>query len=839
MSKIDTFDGSVANKKGGKTAKDKVIAGNAKHVYSVDELIKNVGKKTSSSSSSTNTNNNNHTTSTSSGNTSGRVTASLEEDKSYHADPDYVWKHPDAWTKEHTTYENGYYWVTNKDGKKTKLTRWTLDNAYGANLDYASNGTYRDAVTSIFGTYDKKYNPTGVKDTNAKLTGKETKLGNTKVVSVQVGKHTVYILDSNTKYSEKDINAAADSSSSKVKNILIKDSDVKANINTNLNLDKLTSKQITGLIKGTIKPTLSLKDDHKTIVVTDKAGKKYTIKFKCDISKVGDIYGIGNLRDLYTKGFSSKQVIRLMKAADKTYTDTKYNEAITNLMNGLNDQISANEKIKGNRVNATTKLEQVTGNTKWNPLRTSVNEDESFGIWSPVDNTTNLASADDIPTADNNSYDADSGSAVATYTASGMLSIAPANAASGTANVQNAINHVKEEMTSKKANAHANKKHKSETTVRRTTQSKPFDYDGSSIEKKDAPWSTSRKSIGSLYENGAGKTRETMIHSLGVWEGTPLTYLRLSATQYNRFKLPTPDSILQKSFAHVFFVRPQCNIKMSASQNKMDEESKDNSAVANNPNFMYAASNAPQIVQELSYDCMNQSSDFSFILSNAAVSFSLNDEYINTDTYGTGYTGYKVSYGKHGVESRTAGEFNVSFQDDRNMDIYHLIKLWTSYIDGCYTGTFRPKSQTILDHILDYTGAVYYILTAEDGETILFWSKYYGVYPSTIPSNQYSWSAGTLLSNITLDVKFNYSWKEDYDIAAIAEFNYNSHLENAIRSTNGSNTVDMVPTYNKSLGTAGRTWVGAPFIETIYENGGDAGSYGNGNMKFKLRFRPS
>ena len=96
MSKIDTFDGSVANKKGGKTAKDKVIAGNAKHVYSVDELIKNVGKKTSSSSSSTNTNNNNHTTSTSSGNTSGRVTASLEEDKSYHADPDYVWKHPDA-----------------------------------------------------------------------------------------------------------------------------------------------------------------------------------------------------------------------------------------------------------------------------------------------------------------------------------------------------------------------------------------------------------------------------------------------------------------------------------------------------------------------------------------------------------------------------------------------------------------------------------------------------------------------------------------------------------------------------------------------------------------------
>ena len=32
---------------------------------------------------------------------------------------------------------------------------------------------------------------------------------------------------------------------------------------------------------------------------------------------------------------------------------------------------------------------------------------------------------------------------------------------------------------------------------------------------------------------------------------------------------------------------------------------------------------------------------------------------------------------------------------------------------------------------------------------------------------------------------------------------------------------------------------GYRFIETIYENGGYAGSYGNGNMKFKLRLRPS
>lgn len=838
MEDIDVLDGSIANTGGGKSKKDKEIAGNAKHVYSVKDFLDKLEDKTDKKNGKGDKDKDKGGKGDKGGSSSGKhtTTGKLEEDKSHHTDPDYALKHPDKWTKEHTTYENGYYWVKNKDGTKTKLTRWSLDNANGVNLDYASNGTYRDAVTSLFGTYDKQYNPSGVKDNSAKLRGEVVKLGNTKVVRVTVGKYTTYILDTNSTYSEKDLNAAADLSSSKVKAIFLKDKDIKANINTNMNLDKLTKKQITELLKGNIKPTLSIKDDGKTLVVTDKAGKKYTIKFKDDISKVGSIYGIGDLRDLYTKGFSMKQIQRLMKAGDASFSDPNKDTNYKQFKADLESQGEKNAQIKGNRINATTKLEQVAGNTKWNPLRVSVDKDESFKIWSDLtdrakntlknlndgagnknndDEAPDVEDEDSIEWADNNSPEPP----MATFDDDGTLIIEPAAVAAATE-----MSKVKDDKG---------------VTTRRLAQSRPFKYNGATIEKKDMPWYTARKQIGALYEDGAGKTRETLIHTLGLWETTPLTYLRLSASRYNRFKLPTPDSVLQKSFAHVFFVRPRCNIKMSASQNKLDEKSDDNSAFANNPNFMYAASNSPQIIQELSYDCINQSSDFSFILSNAAVSFSLNDEYINTDTYGTGYTGYKVSYGKHGVESRTAGEFNVTFQDDRNMDVYHMIKLWASYIDGCYTGTFRPKSSTILNHELDYTGAVYYILTAEDGETILFWSKYYGVYPSTIPSNQYSWSAGTLLSHISLDVKFNYSWKEDYDIAAIAEFNYNSRLENAIKSSGGENTVDMVPTYNEALGTAGRTWVGPPFIETIYENGGEPGSYGNGNMKFKLRFRSS
>lgn len=684
-------------------------------------------------------------------------------------------KKREEYKKNNTYYSDGYYWLKNQDGTSTKVSRWTLDNQNGLNPSYAKDNEYRDLLSTTFGTFDKKYNPTGVKPTNAKLTGKNIKIANNHAVAVKVNnKYTVIILDSKEQYSKNDIKKLVDTASSGTKYIVMKDSEVKNNINTNMDLSKLSRSQISNLIKGKVKPTLSIKDDGKTLVVTDKNGKKHTIKFSSKISELKNVAGIGKLTDLYTKGFSLKQITTLRKLATSTAMDSKYSEAVTDMKTRLGTAAETNASILGDRVNAT--IETNTERSKrLRGLRAVQKSDSNFGVWTEKKNDEN-------------------------------------------------------ETSHSKAMAASNNKQKPKTTVRRLNDSQPFKTD-ELMNTPDTSWTKNRGEIGSIYESGIGNSREIILHSIGIWEKSPRNYLDWSSIYYNRFKLGTPDSVLQKTFAHVFFVRPHCNVKLSNNGQSLDDASHDNQQFVNNPNYMYAASNSPNIVREISYDVGNQNSDFSFILSNAAKSFSLNDEYINSDNYGTGYTGYKVAYGKHGVESRTAGDFTVTFQDDKNLSIYRMIKLWTDYIEGCYTGNYHPKQSTILDHELDYTGAVYYILTAEDGETILFWSKYYGVFPTTIPSNQYSWSAGTLISQINLDVKFNYSWKEDYNIAEIAEFNYNSHMETIIGS---GKTVNWVPTYNENLGTAGRTWVGAPFIETIYENGD---SYGHGNMVFKLRFR--
>ena len=126
-----------------------------------------------------------------------------------------------------------------------------------------------------------------------------------------------------------------------------------------------------------------------------------------------------------------------------------------------------------------------------------------------------------------------------------------------------------------------------------------------------------------------------------------------------------------------------------------------------------------------------------------------------------------------------------------------------------------------MNKILDYAGAVYYILTAEDGETILFWSKYYGVFPTNIPSGQYSWAAGNVISNPQLDITYQFSFKEDFNPYSIIEFNANANV--------GSNP-KYIPVYDAKLGHAGETWVGTPFIELVKNNNADC------PYVYKLRF---
>lgn len=314
--------------------------------------------------------------------------------------------------------------------------------------------------------------------------------------------------------------------------------------------------------------------------------------------------------------------------------------------------------------------------------------------------------------------------------------------------------------------------------------------------------------------------------------------LNLLATRYNRFKLPNIDMEIRKGFAHVFFCRP--NLNLLTNTGDLLEEVK--AAGSYEDIFLQ---NKVNIYELTSMSQPAHNSDFMFTLSNYVKSFSLSDEELHSDTYGKTYTGYKISYGKTNIESKTAGSFSVTYSDDKNLSIYKIHRVWTDYINDVYRGTITPDLNNIANKTLDYVGSVYYILTAEDNETILFWSKYYGVYPTNIPSSQYSWNAGSVVNPENITINYNYSWKEDYTPSAIAEFNFNARLDRY----NGTSGIRYAPTYDTriagngsapKLGVSGRTIVGTPYIETVLAN-----ELGNGKSLpytdrsvYKLRFIP-
>ena len=306
--------------------------------------------------------------------------------------------------------------------------------------------------------------------------------------------------------------------------------------------------------------------------------------------------------------------------------------------------------------------------------------------------------------------------------------------------------------------------------------------------------------------------------TLGIYDGNISNQVKRYTEHYNRFKLPNVDEAFNRGFAHVFFVRPDCNIISHGNSNSNYGLQGQISA---DPDFRYLYDTQRVLLSELTGD-IDSGSDFMLSLSNHAASFACNDEGIETDSYGQNFIGYKVSYGKHDVSFKTAGEFTVDFDDDKELNIYKLNRLWVHYIANVYRGIFTPRTVHIRRKILDYAGACYYIVTAEDGETIIFWTKLYGVFPKTIPSTQFGWSKGTTLTadSTRMSVTYAYSFKEDCNPLALAEFNKNAHV------TGGAS---YIPTYDPSLGHAGRTWVGTPFIEY---NDAISGS------RYKLRFKP-
>lgn len=247
-------------------------------------------------------------------------------------------------------------------------------------------------------------------------------------------------------------------------------------------------------------------------------------------------------------------------------------------------------------------------------------------------------------------------------------------------------------------------------------------------------------------------------------DGYYLSLQKKLHNSFNRNKTQYADKELNKTFAYVFFTRPDLHI-LDRNLKLIDSEEQPLDI-----KYKYLYDNNPWCLKSL-VKGGNANHDFLVFLSNEAESFEVNDTVIKTIEHGETYNGHKVIYGVADQESNAAGEMSIRYIDTVNLDVFKMHTAWVDYINKVSRGIFKPWDEYLSGKVLDYACSCYYFLCGADGSTILYWQKLTGVFPINTGENNFSWDSGTLLARPEINIKYMYSLRQSMDVFNLHEFN--------------------------------------------------------------------
>lgn len=158
------------------------------------------------------------------------------------------------------------------------------------------------------------------------------------------------------------------------------------------------------------------------------------------------------------------------------------------------------------------------------------------------------------------------------------------------------------------------------------------------------------------------------------------------------------------------------------------------------------------------------------IMYNSANNFQTKDATAKTQEVGETYYGYKLTLPSSDVDSIVGDELTIEFTDWSFLPVLNIMYAWFKYHTGVRRGKLNPARDSILNRVLDYTSSIYYIMTDMDNSNILYYAKYTGVVPISVPFSQFSsnYNDHDILS---FPINFVYSFKEDMNPEILLDFN--------------------------------------------------------------------
>lgn len=268
---------------------------------------------------------------------------------------------------------------------------------------------------------------------------------------------------------------------------------------------------------------------------------------------------------------------------------------------------------------------------------------------------------------------------------------------------------------------------------------------------------------------------------------------------FDRLYSVIPERELVSTCQYVFFVRPSLNIyadndkgghklfKLSSKQINAGYHAQ--SYPAEDQFIRYMQDMHPNTLRSLTSQLPGEH-DFIPFLVGRTESLQVPDYSIQDYSMTQPYSGHTTPYASHAQKSMTGGTFEATFREDKSYRVHKLFQTWLYYIDAVTTNKFEPKFKYIRHNKMDYATSVYLITCGPDAETILYWQKYVGAFPTVTPNSGLSFNLRGQVDN-KVSVTFDYFRHEPLDPYILVDFNKNAHVTNA-------NSKPYVPVYSST-----------------------------------------
>ena len=273
--------------------------------------------------------------------------------------------------------------------------------------------------------------------------------------------------------------------------------------------------------------------------------------------------------------------------------------------------------------------------------------------------------------------------------------------------------------------------------------------------------------------------------------------------------------------------------------------------------------------------------NWNYLLCNRVMSLNAGGNTLSlVDSMTKGVRGATITPGKL-MTGNLGGTLELSFRDTKYMEVYEMLRSWMWYVHKRKIGKFFPPFNgyqysndfagpgSVLsapnmwhpyDRALEYCCSIWDVITDETGMDILYWCKYYGLFPTQVSSGMLSatQNGAAINGEATISAQFQYQYKRENVFKNLVEFNYNAGIVDGLGNarTDVSSMINSISHLNRENGEGGAEgftsnvlrnyngaasmFTGSPFIVSYKTNGLDPWTgTGSDIIKSRLCFVPA